>query len=225
MRLSLCTWSREQALHGRSKKISLLFSSLSPSSPLFAIYRPHVLFLVLSFIIFTGHPKGASFSTYTISMYVMNRTKMIVNSELSIGYCLDIRTPEKKAILPAAEPFADPQPSPQPSPQSSPQSSTQPSPKPIPQLSPKPSTCPRGDKYRKRSCGAQHSGRYGCDAGYTKMINNNLEPATANQERLSHFQPSSNNINVPTAAASTGPRHSAFTKSKDTPATEDDFEY
>jgi hypothetical protein len=40
------------------------------------------------------------------------------------------------------------------------------------------------------------------NAGDIKMIDNNLEPATANQERLSHFQSSSNNINVPTAAAS-----------------------
>jgi hypothetical protein len=63
------------------------------------------------------------------------------------------------------------------------------------------------------------------DAGDIKATNNNLEPAPANQERLSHFQPSSNNINVPTAAASTGPRHSAFTKPKDTPVKEDDFEY
>jgi hypothetical protein len=63
------------------------------------------------------------------------------------------------------------------------------------------------------------------DARDIKTINNSLEPAPANQERLSHFQPSSNNINVPTAAASTRPRHYAFTKSKDTPAKDDDFEY
>jgi hypothetical protein len=64
------------------------------------------------------------------------------------------------------------------------------------------------------------------DAGDIKTIDNNLKPATANQERLTDHQSSSNNnINVPTAAASTGPRYSAFTKSVDTAAKEDDFEY
>jgi hypothetical protein len=64
------------------------------------------------------------------------------------------------------------------------------------------------------------------DAGdIKKRTDNDLESAPANQERLSHFQSSSNDINVPTAAASTGPRYSAFTKSVDTAAREDDFEY
>jgi hypothetical protein len=58
----------------------------------------------------------------------------------------------------------------------------------------------------------------------SKSIYDELQPAPANQERVSSL-PFSNNINVPTAAASTGPRYSTFTKSVDTAATEDDFEY
>jgi hypothetical protein len=65
------------------------------------------------------------------------------------------------------------------------------------------------------------------DAGDSKSINNEITPVPAKQERLSDLQSSNNNnsINVPTAAAATGPRYSAFTKSIDTAAREDDYEY
>jgi hypothetical protein len=59
----------------------------------------------------------------------------------------------------------------------------------------------------------------------SKSIDKDTKTAPANQKRLSDHKSSSNNINVPTAAASTGPRYSAFTKPVDTAATEDDFEY
>jgi hypothetical protein len=59
----------------------------------------------------------------------------------------------------------------------------------------------------------------------SKSIGNELRnSAPVYEERLSGLR-FSNNINVPTAAASTGPRYSAFTKSVDTAALEDDFEY
>jgi hypothetical protein len=65
------------------------------------------------------------------------------------------------------------------------------------------------------------------DAGDSKSINDEITPVPAKQERLSDLQSSNNNnnINVPTAAAATGPRYSAFTKSIDTAASEDDYMY
>jgi hypothetical protein len=65
------------------------------------------------------------------------------------------------------------------------------------------------------------------DVGDSKSINDEITPVPATQERLSDLQSSNNNtsINVPTAAAATGPRHSAFTKSIDTAARDDDYKY
>jgi hypothetical protein len=61
--------------------------------------------------------------------------------------------------------------------------------------------------------------------GDSKSIKNEITPAPTEQERLSEVQSWNNNINVPIAAASTGPRCAVFTKPIDTAATEDDYNY